>query len=81
MEFKQLELKQEGSWLKRTLANHTKKTILSIIIGALIGFTYFNFSQGIKTDAMQTGDLLKSVFFGAFLGFFITNSPCARNKC
>jgi hypothetical protein len=81
MEFKQLELKQEGNWLKRTLAKHTKKTILSIIIGALIGFTYFYFSQGIKTDAMQTGDLLKSVFFGAFLGFFITNSPCARNKC
>jgi len=81
MEFKQLEIKQEGNWIKRTLANHTKKTILYILIGAAAGFSFFYFTQGISMQNIPTSDIIRSIAVGAFFGFFITNSPCARNKC
>lgn len=81
MEFKQLEIKQEGNWIKRILANHTKKTVLYILIGAAAGFSFFYLTQGISMKIIPTGDILKSLSVGGFMGFFITNSPCARNKC
>lgn len=82
MEFKKLELEQEGSWIKRTLSNpHTKKTLIAILIGAVASFAFFYFSEGIKMDKMPVNEILKSMGAGAFLGFFITNSPCSRGRC
>lgn len=82
MEFKQLEIKPEGSWLSRLLkSQHTKRTLIFITLGAVAGFLYFYFTEGKTLNEMATSDILKSIFIGGFFGFFITNSPCARNKC
>jgi len=82
MEFKKLDIQQEGSWLKKTLATkHAKKTILYIVIGAIAGLAYFYFGEGKQLDTITSGEIIKSMLVGGFLGFFITNSPCARNKC
>ena len=82
MEFKKLEIEPESSWVKRTLSSkHFKRTLLFTLIGAIAGFLYFYFTQGINMDSLQSGDIIQSVLVGGFFGFFITNSPCARNKC
>lgn len=82
IEFKNLELKHEKSWLKRTLtSSHTKKTLKYVLIGAIAGFLFFYFSEGRQMDNIQFADILRSMAIGGFFGFFITNSPCARGKC
>ena len=82
MEFKQLDIKPEGSWLKRTIeSKHARKTVVYIVLGAIAGFVFFYFTEGKQIDNITAGEIAKSMFFGGFLGFFVTNSPCARNKC
>jgi RsiW-degrading membrane proteinase PrsW (M82 family) len=82
MEFKQLEIKPEGSWISRTLkSQHFKRTVTFIALGAVAGFLYFYLTEGQHLNEITTKDILKSIFIGGFFGFFITNSPCARNKC
>ncbi len=81
-EFKKLEIKPEGSWMKRVLASkHFKKTVLYIFIGAAAGFGFYYFTEGYKLETMPVQEIGKSILFGGFFGFFITNSPCARGKC
>jgi len=82
MQFKQLELKSEGSWIKRTLINpRLRKTVIAIFIGAAIGFVFFYFTEGRIMKSMPTDEILNSMLIGGFFGFFITNSPCARGRC
>ena len=82
MEFKQLELKKESNRFKRIIRSpHTKKSIIYTSIGAVGGLLYFFLTEGKHMDVIITGDIIKSMFIGGFFGFFITNSPCARNKC
>jgi len=82
MEFKQLELKQESSWFKRTLrSKNLRNTILAVIIGAALGFLYFYLTEGRNMTEITSGDIWNSVLIGGFLGFFVTNSPCARGRC
>ncbi|NQU86747.1 MAG: hypothetical protein HQ541_13395 [Mariniphaga sp.] len=82
MKFKRLELEQEGNWIQRKLNNpHFKKTIIYILIGAIAGFAFYYFTEGVHTDKMPQNEIVQSILVGAFLGFFITNSPCARGKC
>lgn len=82
MEFKKLEIEPEGNWIQRKLANpHFKKTILYILLGAVAGFAFFFFTEGMFMDKMPKQDILQSILIGAFFGFFITNSPCARGRC
>jgi len=82
MEFKKLEIKPEGSWVNRTiLSQHAKKTIIYILLGAIVGFVLFFVTQEKQLTEIAAGDVIKSVAMGGFFGFFITNSPCARNKC
>ena len=82
MEFKKLDIQPEGSWLKRTIASpHTRKTIIYIVIGAIAGFAFTYFSAGLPLAELSSGEIFQSMVFGGFMGFFITNSPCARNKC
>ena len=82
MEFKKLDIKSEGSWLKRTIeSKHTKKTIIYIILGAVAGLVYFYFTEEKPVANFTSGEIIKSMLIGGFFGFFITNSPCARNKC
>ena len=82
MEFKKLEIKPEGSWFKRMLhSQHMKKTAIAVVLGAIAGFLYFYYGQGQHMEQMPSGEVLRSVLTGAFFGWFITNSPCARGKC
>lgn len=82
MEFKQLDIKPEGSWLKRTLSSpHTKKTAIYILIGSVIGLIYFFVTEEKQMAEITFGEIVKSALIGGFIGFFITNNPCAQNKC
>jgi hypothetical protein len=82
IEFKPLDIGPKQSWLKRTIHSpHTKKTILFTVLGAAGGFLYFYFTEGQHMTEIPTGNIIKSILIGSFFGIFITNSPCARNKC
>ncbi len=82
MKFKKLELEQEGSKFKRLISsNQFKKTIIYIMIGAAIGVAITYFAEGRQLLEISSKDLLTNAFTGAFIGFFLTNSPCARGKC
>jgi hypothetical protein len=82
MEFKKLEINPEESWFKRTiLSQHGKKTIIYILLGAVAGFVLFFVTQEKQLAEITAGEIVKSVAMGGFFGFFITNSPCARNRC
>lgn len=82
MKFKELELEKEGSWLKRSVrSKQFRRTVRAVLIGAVAGFLYFYFTEGLHMDPLPAGDILKSIAIGGFFGFFITNSPCARGRC
>ena len=82
LKFKKLEIQEERSWFKKILKlQHTKKTIIAIILGAVGGFLYFYFTEGQHQNPIVGGDIVKSALIGGFFGFFVTNSPCARNQC
>jgi len=82
IEVKKLEIEPEEKgfkgWIK---SKQVKKTIIAILIGAVAGFAYFYLTEGQEMEAIPTGDIVQNVIFGAFLGFFVTNSPCSRGKC
>jgi len=81
-QFQELKIKQQGSWFKRTfLSAHAKKTVLYMGIGALGGFLFFYITEGRQMSTIGSKDILNSMFFGTFIGFFLTNSPCARGRC
>ena len=82
MQFEKLEIEPEGSWVKRKLwSKHSKKTYLYMTIGALAGAMLFLLDKDGKFANIHFGDMLPNILIGGFFGFFITNSPCARNKC
>ena len=82
LQFKPLEIKRETNFWKRIAkSKQVQKTVLYMLGGALLSFGFSYFSEGMSLREMQTNDIMHSVFMGAFLGFFITNSPCARGKC
>ena len=82
IEFKNLEIKHDKSWLRRTLtSSHAKKTIRYILIGAIAGFLFFYISEGRQQNNILISEIIRSMAIGGFFGFFISNSPCARGKC
>lgn len=82
MEFKKLEIQEDGNWLQRKIRNpHVKKTMLYVLIGAVAGFAFYYFSEGMHMDKMPQQEIIQSVLVGAFFGLFITNSPCAKGRC
>lgn len=82
MQFKQLELKPQGSQIKRTLTSpHFRRSLIAIGLGAVIGFALYFLSEGMHMESMPGRDILKSIGIGGFFGFFYTNSPCARGRC
>ena len=81
MKFKRLEIEKEESWFYRFINSvQTKKTLLAIAIGALAGFLLYYITEG-NSAKIITGEVLHSIGIGGFMGFFITNSPCARGRC
>jgi RsiW-degrading membrane proteinase PrsW (M82 family) len=82
MQFKQLDLKPQGSWISRTVNSpRFKTTLTAILVGATISFLFFYFTEGRLMESIPGKDIVKSLLIGAFFGFFITNSPCARGRC
>ena len=82
MEFKPLDIKPEGNFFKRMYRSaHVRRSALYILIGALLGLGYYYFSEGRHMNTFELGSMARSMFLGGFMGFFITNSPCARGKC
>jgi uncharacterized membrane protein YraQ (UPF0718 family) len=82
MQFKQLDIKPQGSWWTRTLQSQRfKTTMTAIVAGALLGFLFFYFTEGRLMESIPGKEIVKSLLIGGFFGFFITNSPCARGRC
>ena len=82
MEFKQLDIKPEGSWFQRTfLTPHAKKSLIYLLIGMLAGPVFMLITNDQSIAKLSSGDFFQSILLGGLFGLFITNSPCARNKC
>jgi RsiW-degrading membrane proteinase PrsW (M82 family) len=82
MQFKQLDLKPQGSRVSRTVNSpRFKTTLTAILVGATISFLFFYFTEGRLMESIPGKDIVKSLLIGGFFGFFITNSPCARGRC
>ncbi len=82
MQFKELDLKPQGSWVKRTLHSaHFRKTLIAMAVGSVVVFSFFYLSEGRLMESIPGVEILKSIGVGAFFGLFFTNSPCARGRC
>ena len=82
MQFKQLDIKPQGSWISRTIhSSRFKTTVIAILAGAAIGFLFFYFTEGRQMESLPGRDVIKSLLIGGFFGLFITNSPCVRGRC
>jgi RsiW-degrading membrane proteinase PrsW (M82 family) len=82
LDIKPLDIKPKGNWFIRiTHTPRFKATVTAIIIGAILGFLFFYFTEGRLMESMPGMDIAKSLLIGGFFGFFITNSPCARGRC
>jgi len=82
MQFKQLDLKPQENWITRTIHSpRFKTTITAMLVGAVLGFLFFYFTEGRLMESMPGKEIVKSLLIGGFFGFFITNSPCARGRC
>jgi hypothetical protein len=82
MEFKKLDISPKEGWIKRKIGSaHGKKTMIYMAVGAIAGLAFFYFTEGQNMANITFGEIIKSMLAGGFFGFFITNSPCARNKC
>jgi len=82
IEVRRLETEPEKQglfgWIK---SKQVLKSAIGIAIGAIGGFIYIYITNEYTLDAVPKGDIIQNVIFGALLGFFFTNNPCARNKC
>ena len=82
MKFKELELDQEPNWFKKTIrSRQTRKTIIYVVVGAILSFLLFYITDGRHQDVIKTNDIINNMLIGGLFGAFITNSPCARNRC
>ena len=82
MEFKKLSTEPENKGIKGLVKSaHFRKSVIYILVGGVAGFLFYYFTDGQQMDEMIFQGSIPSILLGAFLGFFITNSPCARNKC
>lgn len=57
------------------------KPFLGVVIGGIAGFLYYRFVGCSSGTCAITSNPYISTLFGAFFGFYLVNSPCARNKC
>ena len=82
MQFKKLEIQSEKRSFKEIIGSKNFiKSVISIFIGAAAGFAYYYFTEGQGLDTLVFSDFIGNILAGGFLGFFISNSPCANNKC
>ena len=57
------------------------RLFLSITIGAIAGFSYYYFVGCASGTCAITGSPYISSLWGAAMGYFLVNSPCARGRC
>jgi hypothetical protein len=82
IETKKLEIGPEDKGIKKLLKSKQLRITLSgIVLGASAGFAIFYLTEGMHMDSLSSADILQSLAFGGLFGLFITNSPCARNRC
>jgi hypothetical protein len=82
LQFKQLDIKPEGNWVQRNLLTpHAKKTMIAILIGAVVALAVTLLTDEKAIAELSSGDIFQSIIIGGFIGFFMTNSPCARGRC
>jgi len=82
IETKKLDLQPEDKGIKGIFkSKQYRRTILGIVLGAVGGFAFFYFTEGLYMDSLSNRDVIQSLVFGGFFGLFVTNSPCARNRC
>ena len=82
MEFKKLEIKEEGSLARRLFRSaHVRRTVIFALIGGIGGFLYYYFTEGQNMEVISAASTFKSILIGVVFGIFITNSPCARGRC
>ncbi|MCX6250906.1 MAG: hypothetical protein NTX61_09145 [Bacteroidetes bacterium] len=61
------------------ISSYFLRPFLGIVIGGVAGYLYYHFIGCASGSCAITGNPFMSTLAGAFLGFFILNSPC--NKC
>lgn len=82
IETKKLDLQPENKGIKGIFkSQQLRRTVLGIILGASGGFLFFYLTEGLYMDSLSSKDVFQSLVFGGLFGLFVTNSPCARNKC
>ncbi len=81
MQFKKLELQEEKGPIGLLKSKRFKTSLIGITVGIGVGFGYYFFTGGNSLDTMVFNEIFKHVVPGGFLGFFVTNSPCARGRC
>jgi len=81
-EFKPVELGPEGKREKRNeRRKHVRKTVIYMVIGTILSIIYTYYKEGANLATLSNDEMTNAAFIGAFMGFFITNSPCSRGKC
>jgi hypothetical protein len=82
IETKKMELQPENKGIKGIFkSKQLRRTVLEIVLGAVGGFAFFYFTEGLYMDSLSQTDVIQSLVFGGLFGLFVTNSPCARNRC
>lgn len=57
------------------------KTFAGIAGGILVGYLYYHFVGCSSGSCAITSNPYMSMLFGGILGFYVTNSPCSKDKC
>jgi len=81
IEVKKLEIVEEKGIKGFIKSKQTRRTIIAILIGAVAALAFYYITEAQSIDAFSMNEALKNMALGAFLGFFVTNSPCARGRC
>jgi hypothetical protein len=79
---KPLEIQQEKNiWKRIWHSKQVRKTFIYMFFGAIFSVAISFFSEGMSFESVPGNEIFHSAMIGAFIGIFITNSPCARGKC
>ncbi len=81
IEVKKLEIAEEKGIKGFIKSKQTRRTIIAILIGAVAALAFYYITEAQSIDAFSMNEALKNMALGGFLGFFVTNSPCARGRC
>jgi hypothetical protein len=82
IEFKPVKLEGKAKRaMRQEQWRHVGKTVLYMFGGAAVSLVFTYLSDGARIETWGQDEISQSALIGAFMGFFITNSPCARGRC